>query len=283
VLFSDLEAARANQDFVTAHGLHVERGDIVDGARIRDVAVKEKPDAVVHLAALTGVARCNENPSLAFSVNVFGTYNVLMACVASKSKLVFISSREVYGETVSNRAAEDSPLVPNNLYGLTKMLGETIVWWGASKYGLDYTILRLTSVYGPEGDQYNVQAMIKKALTRGTIQVSGGSQQVNLLHVEDAAEVILRCLTDPRTSRQIFNVGSKDDMKIDDVVSQLVSLLDAPVRIEHQPMRVGETVNFRPDLERIERTLGYWCRTGFSEGLQKTINWYKDRVFKKDE
>lgn len=283
VVFSGPEAARANHEFVTAHGLHVEVGNIVDANGIMDFALKESPNAIVHLAALTGVARCNENPQLSFSVNVFGTYNVVMACVSSKSKLVFISSREVYGESVSNRTGEDSPLMPNNLYGLTKMLGERIVEWGAMKFGLDYTILRLTNVYGPEGDQYNVQAMIKKALTEGTIQILGGGQMMNLLYVEDVVEIIIKCLTDPRSSREIFNVGSKDDFKVDDIVSQLVSLLDVPIEIEHGPMRLGETVTFRPDLEKIDRTLGYQCRTAFSDGLQRTVSWYKDRGFRKPQ
>jgi UDP-glucose 4-epimerase len=96
--------------------------------------------------------RCNQDPTLAFSTNVLGTYNIIMGCVAAKSKLVFISSREVYGEgNPTARTTEETELKLNNVYGTTKMLGEQLVLWAKSRFGLKYTILRLTNVYGPGG------------------------------------------------------------------------------------------------------------------------------------
>ena len=277
LVFENAETATRNQGFAKSHGLRVEVGDITNGARAKDVALLEKPDVVIHLAALTGIAKCNQNPSLAFATNVLGTYNVAMACMAAKSKLIFISSREVYGETASGQTREDDPLVPNNIYGLTKMLGEKLVLWAASRSGLDYTILRLTNVYGPEGEQYNVQAMIRKATTEGRIQILGGSQRMNLIYVEDVAEVVRKCLNDPSASRQTFNVGSKDDMPIEEVVCRLISALNIPVEIVQEPMRTGETLNFCPNLDRIERVLEWHARTTFDEGLKRTIEWHKER------
>jgi len=277
-VLSDAETVMKNQAFVKNYSLRVEVGDIQDGDRVKEVMIREKPDAVIHLAALTGLARCDKNPSLAFSINVFGTYNVIMGCVASKSKLVFISSREVYGETASDRTREEDPQVPNNLYGLTKLLGERLVLWAASRYGLDYTILRLTNVYGPGGDQYNIQVMLQKALKEGRIPILGGRQRANLICVEDVADVIAKCLVEPKASRQTFNVGSRDDMTVEEIVTRLVSSLDIPVKIDREAMRMGETMNFRPSLERIERILGWSARTTFAEGMRKTVEWYRDRV-----
>ena len=256
----------------------LEIGDITDETRVREVVQKHQPEVVIHLAALTGVKRCEDAPSLAFSVNVEGTHNVTMACVEHDCKLIFSSSREVYGETRSGRTREDEPLVPNNIYGLTKMLGEKIVTWVSSKYNLDYTILRLTNVYGPGGDNYNIQAMIRKALMERRIQIFGGDQIMNMVYVEGVAEIFNKCLTDPRTSRQTFNVGSSDDLSVEDIVSKVVSLLDSPVEIERQPMRLGETLNFRPSLEKLQNVLGYNCPTGFTTGLRKTVEWYKQHL-----
>jgi len=267
--------ASNNAAFVKNHGLSVEIGDITDGTSAKEIMLRCTPDLVVHLAALTGVRRCNENPSLAFLINVLGTYSVIKACVVAKSKLIFISSREVYGESMSDRTGESDPLVPNNVYGVTKLLGERLVTWAASRYNLDYAILRLTNVYGPEGDQYGIQIMIKKALTEGKIQILGGNQRMNLIYVEDVADAICRCFVDPRSSRQTFNVGSHDDMSIEEIVSKLVSLLRVPVKIERLPMRNGETINFRPNLEKMEKTLGYRPVTSIIEGLQKTVEWYR--------
>jgi len=279
IVISDSESAQKVPDF--ARGQHiVEIGDILDETWIKEVMIKHSPNAAVHRAALTGVKKCNENLPLAFSVNVRGTYNVIMGCVACGCRLVFMSSREVYGETISSRTREDDPLVPNNVYGVTKMLAERLVTWAASKYSLDYTILRLTNVFGPGGDQYNIQAMIKRALAERKVEILGGSQRMNLIYVDDVAEVIIRSLGDPRASRQTFNVGSDHDVSVEEMVSKVVSLLGIPVEIRKEPMRVGETLNFRPDLDKLEKTLGYRPMTPFSTGLQRTLEWYKQKLSK---
>jgi UDP-glucose 4-epimerase len=278
IVLSDTEGAQRAPHFRPGSQPVVEVGDITDERWVREVMLKHPPNATVHLAALTGVKRCNDNPSLAFSTNVLGTYNVIAGCVACGCRLIFISSREVYGETASSRAREDDPLVPNNVYGVTKMLAERLVTWAASKHNLDYTILRLTNVYGPGGDQYNIQAMIRSALTERSIRVLGGKQRMNLIYVDDVAEVILKCITDPRASRQTFNVGSDYDMSVEEIVSKVVSLLGIHVEIRKGPMRVGETLNFRPDLDKLEKTLGYRPPTPFEVGLRRTLEWYVDAM-----
>lgn len=273
IVLSDSEGAKQAPRFHPDREPIVEIGDITDEGWVKEAMLKHSPNAAVHLAALTGVKRCNDNPSLAFSINVLGTYNVIMGCVACGCKLVFMSSREVYGETASSRTREDDPLVPNNIYGVTKMLAERLVIWAASKHNLDYTILRLTNVYGPGGYQYNIQAMIRNAITQRSIQVLGGNQRMNLVYVDDVADVIRRCMADPRASRQAFNVGSDNDMSVKEIISKVVSILDIAVESHQGPMRVGETENFRPDLDKLEKTLGFRPATPFEVGPQKTLEW----------
>jgi len=278
VILSTHQDALTNAAFVKDHRLSVEIGDITDGTKVRDVMLRHSPDVVVHLAALTGVRKCNDNPSTAFSVNVYGAYNVAMGCVASKSKLIFISSREVYGESLSDQTREDDLLLPNNVYGLTKLLGEKIVLWTGSKYDLDYTILRITNIYGPGGDQYAVQAIIKKALLGERIQILGGSQQMNLIYVDDVVDAVLGCLTGANSSRQVFNIGSYDSISVEDMVSRILRLLDVSTKLERLPMREGETLSFRPSLEKSGRLLGWRPSTTFASGLRETVERYRKEL-----
>ncbi len=76
----------------------LEEGSMAEKTII-DVITKHKPDVVIHLAALTGLKKCHSDPEKAFKINVFGTFNVLSACNKTGSKLIFLSSREVYGDT----------------------------------------------------------------------------------------------------------------------------------------------------------------------------------------
>ena len=141
----------------------IEKGLIEDKQIITKIK-KHKPDVVVHLAALTGLVKCEKYNYSTFQINVLGTFNVVKACLESGAKLIFISSREVYGETMNNESKEDDPLKPKNVYGVTKMLGEFLVKNAGQNYNLDYTILRLTNVYGPEGNERGVNSIIKNAI-----------------------------------------------------------------------------------------------------------------------
>lgn len=255
----------------------IEKGT-TEGTEILEVIEKHKPDVVIHLAALTGLKKCHEDPELAFKINVHGTFNVLTACAKHCSKFIFISSREVFGETINEKSREDDPPLPNNVYGVTKMVGENLVQFFNKKHGLDFTILRLTNVYGPEGDQYGAQVIIKNAIKEKKIKVLGGNQRLNYVYVDDVIDIINQVIDDKRSSKQIFNVGSNDTLSMDEFSKKILQLFDGKLEIEHMPMRETETSDFEPSLEKINELLDYSPKTSILEGLQNTIEWYKKRI-----
>ncbi len=277
-VFSGPQTAETNANFAKEYDLKVITGDVRDAKGVMEAFASEPPNVALHLAALTGVEKCHRDPSLAFSVNVYGSYNVIMGSATAGAKLVFISSREVYGEGALPRASEDSPLAPNNLYGMTKELGERMVKWGHLKFGLRYSVLRLTNVYGPEGGSYNIQAMIRSAFQDGEIPLRGGAQLMNLVYVDDVATAIVRCLTDSRTTNETFNIGSDQDLPVLEIVDELISELEMPVVIRRRPMRKGETLNFHPDLAKMKEYFDGLPKTQLKEGLRKTIAWYKAQI-----
>jgi len=255
-----------------------EEGNIEDSTII-DVISKHKPDVVIHLAALTGLKKCHNDPDKAFRVNVFGTHNVITGCVKNNSKLIFISSREVYGETKSSKSSEEDELKPNNVYGLTKLLGESIIKNTSLLHNLDYTILRITNVYGPEGDGYGAQIMIKDALNKKKIKIFGGTQRLNYIFVDDIVEALGKVLENPVLHKQIFNLGSEDTLTVDEFVSIIKQNLDFSIIVEHLPMRETETTNFKPDLEKIKNVLSFKPMMSLEMGLKKTIEWYSNYQF----
>jgi len=263
-----------NKNFLEGYNV-----EVVDGAVEEDQlseAIKNKnPDVVIHLAALTGLVKCHNDPQNAFKINVYGTYNVASACSNIGCKLIFISSREVYGETLNKNTSEEDMLLPNNVYGITKMIGENTVQFFGRKKDLDFTILRLTNVYGPEGDQYGAEVIIKKALAEKKIQILGGTQRLNYVYVDDVVEIIYSCISNPNSSRETFNVGSKYTVSIKEfVVDNVVKVMNDDIEIEYKPMRKTETSRFEPNLEKIKEKLGFTPVTTLKEGIQKTIDWY---------
>jgi UDP-glucose 4-epimerase len=251
----------------------LESGNVEDQTVI-DVITRHKPDVVIHLAALTGLKKCHEDSDKAFKVNVFGTYNIVNACIKNNSKLIFISSREVYGETKSQKSKEEHILNPNNTYGLTKMLGEIIIKNASLLHDLDYTILRVTNVYGPEGDGYGAQIMIKDAISKKNIKILGGTQRLNYIFVDDIINLFGKILKNPNTIKQTYNLGSKNTLSVNEFVSNIKNLIKDSITIEHLPMRDTETANFEPDLDKIRNELDFEPNTSLIDGLKKTIEWY---------
>ena len=251
----------------------VETGSIEDNS-FQKIMLKHKPEVVIHLAAKSGLKNCEENPDSAFNCNVFGTYNVIKTCAEINSKLIFISSREVYGETINESTKEDDPLLPNNIYGITKMLAERLIINTSQKYNVNYIILRLTNLFGPGVYERGVNRIIKMAVKDKKIQIYGGEQEINIVYVDDVVELINLILCEKCSWNEIFNVGSNNTLKIKKFVDEVKKLVD-DVDIEYLPARNIENFIFNPNLEKIQREMKFTTKTSLIDGIQKTIKWIK--------
>jgi nucleoside-diphosphate-sugar epimerase len=251
----------------------VETGSIEDNS-FQKIMLKHKPEVVIHLAAKSGLKNCEENPDSAFNCNVFGTYNVIKTCAEINSKLIFISSREVYGETINESTKEDDPLLPNNIYGITKMLAERLIINISQKYNVNYIILRLTNLFGPGVYERGVNRIIKMAVKDKKIQIYGGEQAINIVYVDDVVELINLILCEKCSWNEIFNVGSNNTLKIKKFVDEVKKLVD-DVDIEYLPARNIENFIFNPNLEKIQREMKFTTKTSLIDGIQKTIKWIK--------
>jgi len=248
----------------------IEKGSINE-EKIFDVVKKHKPDVVVHLAAMTGLKLCEENPDKTFQVNVNGTFNVIKSCVEAGTKLLFASSFEAYGTTEKYESEEDDILNPVNTYAITKMLGEELVKHANRIYNLEYVILRISNVYGP--DYYRgINAMINNAIEKNKISIHGVNRFRNFLHVDDAVEMIDLIINDKRSSNQIFNIGSKDTLTLEEIAHKISPHFKADIEFEYLP-EINLESNYRPNLKK-STLFGYLAQISFSEGLENTINWH---------
>jgi len=254
----------------------IENG-LIEDSNVINTITKHKPDVIVHLASLTGVQNCEKNPDKAFKVNVDGTINIIKACSTISSKIIFLSSREVYGELKNTKSNEDDPLLPTNVYGLSKMVGEILVRSYSKKNNFDFTILRPTNIYGP-GSIQGINGLIKNAIKDKKIKIFGGKQLLNFIYVEDVADLIQQVLTDKRSSKQIFNVGSNDTISIEELAKKVSSILGEKIKFEFLPMREGDSLRFNPDLQKINSVLGFSSKTSLENGLKNTINWVRETL-----
>lgn len=235
---------------------------------------KYQPNVVIHLAAKSGLGICEKNPSDAFSVNVFGTFNVIKACLEYNSKLIFLSSREVYGEKSSKKILETEKLSPTNVYGKTKLLAELLIKNEGKTSKLDYTILRPTNIYGPKSSK-GINQIFKMAIKKRKIIINGGEQLINPIYIDDVVKAINQVINKKKSYQQIFNLGSEETFKLK-IIAEKISKHLKNIQITYKEKPKFENQNFIPDNNKMKKIINYKAETRFDQGLKNTIKWFED-------
>jgi UDP-glucose 4-epimerase len=167
-------------------------GDIRD--RVLLSAVMAGVDVVFHLAAQSNVIGAVSDLDYSFSTNVIGTFNVLSeARLAGVKKVVFTSSREVYGDVERLPVAETARLAPKNAYGASKLAGEEYCRV-FSKAGLAVSILRLANVYGPGDEDRVIPIFLDNALRQAPLILYGGQQVLDFVWIEPVVDGLVRAI-----------------------------------------------------------------------------------------
>ena len=229
---------------------------------------KFKPTIIIHLAGLTGNLECEEKEELAFQTIVLGTYNVLRCCRKNKVKIIFASSREVYGD-IKFKANENNKLQPKNINGITKMLSENLILNFNQQYKIPYTILRFTNFYGENYSKRGISKMIKIAMQGGKISLYGGKQMIDLIHHDDAAISILKAIRMNKSG--IYNIGSGKSVTIDCLLQQIEKICNKKIKIKKYPRRNFEVKKCRINNSKAKLDMKFKARLEL-EGILKLMH-----------
>jgi UDP-glucose 4-epimerase len=255
--------------------------DIIEGD-IRDAdamtAAACGVDAVVHLAARTGVVDSVEDPRGDAEVNVFGTLNALMAARdGGAGGFVFASSGAPLGsvEPPGHERLAPSPLSP---YGASKLAGEGLCSAFAGSYGLSATALRFTNVYGPYSyHKGSVVALCLKRIMDGEplIIYGDGDQTRDFLYIDDLCEAVIAAIA-RRPTGGLYQLGTGTETSVNELINLLIELMpDRSVTVIREPDRRGEIRRAFSDISRARAGLGYTPDTPLRDGLVATSNWFR--------
>ncbi len=270
------------------------RGDITDPASLEGKLVEQ--DAVVHLAGAVGYGqtfkRCNE-------INRDGTANIAReACAAGIRRFLHMSSVSVYGRVAGRELSEDAPLRKiGDPYGDTKIDAERILGTLADEGKLDLTIIRPTVIYGPGDDKFLPKLV--ENLKTGTARIIGsGNNTVDLVHVDDAVELITKALVDPRAVGGVYNLSNPDNPSWKTMLTAMAEELGVPAPTQRLPYPIamvaaaliemqawlkGETPRltryavrvigrqYHYSIERAREELGYEPRVELLDGLRQCL------------
>jgi nucleoside-diphosphate-sugar epimerase len=211
---------------------------------------------VFHLAGQSTVMGAVEDLEYSFTSNVNGTFNVLRAAAReSIHRLVFASSREVYGEPIELPVDEGQPLHAINFYGASKVMGEAYCSAFRRAYGLNTVILRLANVYGPRDIGRVIPLWIEQACMGEDLTVYGGKQLVDFVWIGLVVEALMRTsrLDGPTPP---INVGAGRGTRILDLATRICAATHSPSAIQVVPARAVEVMQYVACVDRMRELLG---------------------------
>lgn len=252
--------------------------DIRNFELLRSVFAKYPISLVIHLAARAGVRASFENPRLYYEVNFMGTLNLLeLMREYSVSRLLFASSSSVYGERSIDAFNEidktDEQVSP---YASSKKAAEVLLRSYASAYGLNTTVLRFFTAYGPRNRPDMACYKFMKAISNGSelIQYGDGYTGRDYTYVEDVAEAVLKA-TEKKFKFEIFNIGNSKPVKLKKLIAEIEKRVKKTAKINVMPLPEGDVHHTYADVSKAKKMLGWSPTTTLKVGLKNLYEWYK--------
>lgn len=253
-------------------------GDVSDRALVRRLTAEA--DAVIHAAAESHVDRSINDPGGFVLTNVVGTEVVLDACRAAGTRMLMVSTDEVYGpgNPSGGLFAEDHPVAPRSPYSASKAAADLLCQAYAATYGMDVTVVRGTNAYGPRQIERVVPTYAVAAIEGRPIPVYGrGEQRREFLHVRDWAGATLAVLTRGRPG-VVYNIGAGEELSNLELARRICAAAGAPESlITFVPDRPGHDFRYGVASDRV-LDLGWRPEIPFEEGLKDTVAWYRDHL-----
>jgi len=233
----------------------------------------EKTDMVFHLSAVSRVLPCIYDPGSCFQNNIYGTELVARYCTKYAKKMIFSSSREVYGNSVTLPVHETYPLNPENPYGASKIAGEAIIKSFSKTYGLNYMIVRLANVYGLNDYERVIPLFIQKSMKDQDIQIFGGNQVIDFIFIEDVINAFLKTLnTDIKNT--LCNIGSGTGTDLKSLAELIIKKAASNSKIIFKDSRKGEVERYIADITYAKKLLNWEPEFSLDKGLDSMIGQY---------
>jgi nucleoside-diphosphate-sugar epimerase len=236
-----------------------------------------QPDAIVQLAAVAHAGRANKNPYNTFDHSMRTLENALDYAKGRVEHFVFFSSSMVYGNFQGRSVKEDDVCEPLGIYGALKYGGEKLVIAYNQVFGLDYTIVRPSALYGERCVSRRVgQVFIENALRGQPLRVAGdGSEQLDFTYIADLVDGLVRVLSTPQARNQIFNLTNGGARAISDLIDMIrEEFPDVEVNFEGSDRLMPERGTL--SIAKAHELLGYQPAHPVDIGFRRYIAWYRD-------
>lgn len=293
-----IDLLEEGHEVVPVDNFHSPQVDDIPGVNIHGVDVRDRDslrgvfesvDAVMHLAAISGVTECSDDPETALEVNVAGTENVAWLCREQGSAMVFPASMAVIGDPGEFPINSDHSLDPLNLYGLTKAMSMEDVEWLAQDSFPAHVYIK-SNLYGNhyvEGEEVTkhtvINVFVEKALNREPLTVhKPGTQARDFVHVKDVAKAYTLSLDVLMESdgmgAESFTVASGECMSVLEIAETVQRVVEEErgympeiEMVENPRGSETEATDFSVDTSEAERKIGFTAEHDVESSVREMV------------
>ncbi|MDC3040050.1 dTDP-glucose 4,6-dehydratase [Candidatus Pelagibacter sp.] len=258
--------------------------DIKD-KKIKNIFSRYKPIGIFNLAAETHVDRSIDNPDSFIQSNIVGVYNLLENfknySKKNKSRLIHISTDEVYGDILSGRSSEEYPYQPSSPYAASKAASDHLVSSYIRTYNLPAMVTNCSNNYGPkQHPEKLIPKLIYNIMKNKPLPIYGkGTNSREWIFVKDHCEALIKVFNKGKIG-EFYNIGSNKNLNNLQVTRELLKgskkiiKIGKKVKINFVKDRPGHDIRYALNSNKIKRKLGWSPKTSFKKGIKLTLDWY---------
>ena len=260
----------------------------IGNKKLNYIFFKYKPVTIFNLAAETHVDRSIDSPQNFIKNNIFGTYNLLecfknLVSKYNNTRLIHISTDEVYGDILKGRSDEKHSYNPSSPYAASKASSNHLVYSYIRTYGIPAIITNCSNNYGPkQHPEKLIPKLIYNIINNKSLPLYGtGKNSREWIYVMDHCEALFKVFKKGKIG-EFYNIGSNKNLNNIEVTTSLLNIannhlsIGSKVKIKYVKDRPGHDIRYALNSNKIKKILKWSASTKFKNGLKKTFLWYLD-------
>ena len=274
------------KEFKTNKNYSFVKCNLNDKKKLSSIISKFKPDGIFNLAAETHVDRSIDGPEEFIKSNINGTFNLLeifrkFVIKNKKSRLIHISTDEVYGDVLKGRSDENYPYKPSSPYAASKASSDHLVYSYIRTYNIPAMITNCSNNYGPkQHPEKLIPKLIYNIINNRNLPIYGnGKNSREWIYVVDHCEALIKIFKKGKIG-EFYNIGSNIDLNNIEISKNLINIskkiiqLGNNVKIKFIKDRPGHDLRYALNSNKIRKKLKWKPKTNFTKGIKLTLSWY---------
>ena len=261
--------------------------DLNNKKKLNTIIFKYKPIGIFNLAAETHVDRSIDDPKNFINSNILGVFNLLEVfkkySKINKSRLVHISTDEVYGDILKGRSDEKFSYKPSSPYAASKAASDHLVYSYVRTYHIPALVTNCSNNYGPnQHPEKLIPKLIYNILNNKNLPIYGnGKNSREWIYVKDHCEALFKVFKNGKIG-EFYNIGSNKNLNNLEICKALIKIakntikIGTNVKIKFVKDRPGHDVRYALNSNKILKKLKWKTKINFENGLKKTFLWYLD-------